>query len=68
MAADVSLCDCFSASAAVLVLDYHLTDQLVCPEVAALCVNSRLHFSTQHVDSHSILGDISTGTFRPVVP
>ena len=51
-------------------LDYHClaADQLLYLEVAALCANSSLHFSTQHMDGRSILGDISTGTFRPVVP
>ena len=42
--------------------------QLLCLEVATLRANSSLHFSTQQVDGHTILGDISTGTFRPVVP
>ena len=46
-------------------LDYHClaADQLLYLEVAALCANSSLHFSTQHMDGCSILG-----TFRPVVP
>ena len=43
------------------------TAQLVCPEVATLRAKSSLHFSTQQVEGQHLLGDISTGTFRPVV-
>ena len=43
-------------------------EQLVCPEVAALGANSSLRLVTQHVDGQLLLGDISTGTFKPVVP
>ena len=67
--ADASLSDCFSA-VAVPGLDYRLlaAAQLVCPEVAALRAKSNLQFSTQHVEGHPLLGDISTGVFRPIVP
>ena len=70
VAADISSPDCFSADVAVPGLDYRLlaAAQLVCPEVAALRAKSSLHFSTQHVEGHPLLGDISTGVFRPVVP
>ena len=70
LSADVPLSNYFSADAAVPVLDYHrlAAEQLVYSEVATLRANTSLHFSTQHVDGHTILDDISTGTFRPVVP
>ena len=67
---DMPLSECFSADAIVPVLDHHClaTDQLVCLEMAALCASSSLHFSRQYIDRHTILGNISTRTFRPVVP
>ena len=39
-----------------------------CPEVAAMRAKSSLLLDTQHVEGRLLLGDISTGTFRPVVP
>ena len=58
--------DCFSASSDIPVLDYCLlaAEQLVCLDVAGLCASSNLHFSTQHVDGYSILGDISTQNYK----
>ena len=65
--AEASPSACFSATAA---LDYTLmaAAQLTCPGVAALRASSSLRLTTQHVEGQLLLGDISTGIFRPVVP
>ena len=42
--------------------------QRSCPGVAALRAASGLSIVTRDVEGHPLLGDISTGVFRPVVP
>ena len=65
--ADTSPSACFSTTAA---LDFTLmaAAQLTCPGVAALCASTSLRLTNQHVDGQLLLGDVSTGIFRPVVP
>jgi hypothetical protein len=62
---------CFSlGSHAVSPLDYSAmaAAQLSCPGVAALRAGSSLTIVTRDVEGQPLLGDISTGTFRPLVP
>ena len=72
LAADTSLSACFSTAAAVAqpILSYTLmaAAQQSCPGVAALRASSSLRLTTQHVGGQPLLGDISMGVFRPVVP
>jgi hypothetical protein len=42
--------------------------QATCPEVAAMCRSDRLQVVSQPVGDVQLLGDISTGSFRPLVP
>ena len=42
--------------------------QRSCPEVAEMMNSSALQITTQAVGDETLLGDISTGVFRPLVP
>jgi hypothetical protein len=42
--------------------------QRTCPEVAEMTNSSTLHITTHAVGDTTLLGDISTGVFRPLVP
>ena len=42
--------------------------QILCPQVQALCSSPGLRIITQKVGDLDLLGDSSTGTFRPLVP
>ena len=42
--------------------------QATCPDVAAMQQSTSLTISSQLVDGVQLVGDISTGTFRPLVP
>ena len=42
--------------------------QTTCPEVAALRRSNRLQVVSQTIGHTQLLGDIATGTFRPLVP
>ena len=42
--------------------------QATCPDVAAMRHSSSLNITAQLVDGVELLGDVSTGTFRPLVP
>ena len=65
--ADTSPSTYFSTTAA---LDYTLmaAAQLTCLGVAALRASPSLRLTNQHVEGQLLLGDVSTGIFRPVVP
>jgi hypothetical protein len=42
--------------------------QRSCPEVAEMMNSNTLQITTQAVGDDSLLGDVSTGVFRPLVP
>ncbi len=42
--------------------------QRACPEVAEMMNSSTLQITTQAVGDETLLGDVSTGVFRPLVP
>ena len=42
--------------------------QATCPDVAAMRQSTSLNITSQHVDGVQLYGDVSTGTFRPLVP
>jgi hypothetical protein len=42
--------------------------QRTCPEVAEMTNSSTLQITTQAVGDTTLLGDVSTGVFRPLVP
>jgi transposase InsO family protein len=42
--------------------------QAACPDVAAMQQSSSLNITSQLVDGVQLFGDVSTGTFRPLVP
>ena len=44
------------------------TAQATCPDVAAMQQSTNLTIATQIVDGVQLLGDVSTGTFWPLVP
>ena len=51
-------------------VDYAVLARLhtTCPEVAAMRRSNRLQVVSQTIGDTQLLGDISTGTFRPLVP
>jgi len=42
--------------------------QATCPDIAAMQQSSSLNITSQLVDGVRLFGDVSTGTFRPLVP
>ena len=64
------ICVSSTGSHAVSPLDYSAmaAAQLACPGVAALHAGSSLTIVTRDVEGQPLLGDTSTGTFRPLVP
>jgi hypothetical protein len=42
--------------------------QILCPQVKSLCVSPGLRIITQKVGNLDLIGDSSTGIFRPLVP
>ncbi len=59
-----------AAIAEALAVDFSAmaTAQRACPDVAEMMSSTTLQITTQAVGDDSLLGDVSTGVFRPLVP